>query len=41
MYHGANEDGMGVWCRSIDERSKEFIRMFVRDYLQGRQGEPM
>jgi hypothetical protein len=33
MYHGDNEDGMSVWFKRIDERAKEFIRMFVRDYL--------
>jgi hypothetical protein len=24
---------MGVWFKRIDERAKEFISMFVRDYL--------
>jgi hypothetical protein len=33
VVHHGNEDGMGIWFKRIDERSKEFIRMFVRDYL--------
>ena len=32
VHHGANEDGMGIWFRRIDDRAKEFIRVFVRDY---------
>jgi hypothetical protein len=26
-------DGMGIWFKRSDERAKEFIKMFVRDYL--------
>jgi hypothetical protein len=33
MHHGADEDGMGILFKRIDERSKEFLKMFVRDYL--------
>ncbi len=33
MYYGTDEDGMGIWFKRIDDRSKEFIRMLVRDYL--------
>ena len=32
VHHGTNEDGMGIWFKRIDERSKEFIRGFVKDY---------
>jgi len=32
MYHGDNEDGMGILFKRIDDRAKEFIRMFVGDY---------
>jgi len=33
MHHVADEDGMGIWFKRIDERAKGFIKMFVRDYL--------
>jgi len=33
MHHGTNDDGMGIWFKRIDERAKEFIRMFVSDCL--------
>ncbi len=33
VHHGDNEDGMGILFKRIDNRSKEFIKMFVRDYL--------
>ena len=32
MCHGVDKDGMGIWFKRIDDRAKEFIRMFVRDY---------
>jgi len=34
VHHGENDDGMGIWFKRIDERSKEFIRMFILDYLK-------
>ena len=33
VHHGAHADGMGIWFKKIDERAKEFIRMFVSDHL--------
>ena len=27
------EDGIGIWFKRIDDRTKEFIRVFVRNYL--------
>ena len=33
MHHGTNDDGIGIWFKRIDERAKEFIRMFVSDCL--------
>ena len=33
MHHGTNDDGMGIWFKRIDDRAKEFIRMFVSDCL--------
>ena len=33
VIHHGNDDGMGVWFKKIDERSKEFIRKFILDYL--------
>jgi len=34
MYHGDNdnENGMGIGFKGIEDRDKEFIRGFVRDY---------
>ena len=26
-------DGMVIWFKRIDDRAKEFMKMFVRDYL--------
>ena len=34
VHHGESGDGMGIWFKRIDERSKEFIRMFIVDYLK-------
>jgi transposase len=35
IHHGSNnDDGMGVWFKRIDERSKEFIREFIIDHLK-------
>ena len=34
VHHGKNEDGMGIWFKKIDERNKEFIKMFILDYLK-------
>lgn len=34
VHHGGNGDGMGIWFKRIDERSKEFIKMFIVDYLK-------
>ena len=34
VHHGENDDGMGIWFKRIDKRSKEFIRMFILDYLK-------
>jgi len=31
-YHGDNENGMGIGFNGIEDRDKEFIRGFVRDY---------
>ncbi len=33
VIHHGNNDGMGIWFKKIDERSKEFIRKFILDYL--------
>ena len=33
LHHGKNSDGMGIWFKKIDERSKTFIRKFVIDHL--------
>ena len=33
VHHGTNDDGMGVWFKKMDVRSKEFIRKFILDYL--------
>jgi len=33
IHHCADEDGMGIWFKRIDDRDKEFIKMFVKDYL--------
>jgi len=33
MHHGADEDGMDILFKRIDERSKESLKMFVRGYL--------
>lgn len=34
IHHGENDDGMGIWFKRIEERNKEFIRMFILDYLK-------
>ena len=36
MYHGDNENGMGIGFKGIEDRDKEFIRGFVRDYSSWR-----
>ena len=33
VHHGNNNDGMGIWFKKMDERNKEFIRQFIKDYL--------
>ena len=32
VHHGTNDDGMGIWFKRIEDRDKEFIRGFMRDY---------
>jgi hypothetical protein len=34
VHHGKNGEGMGIWFKKIDERVKEFIGMYLSDYLQ-------
>ena len=34
VHHGKNDDGMGIWFKRIDERNREFIKMFIVDYLK-------
>jgi hypothetical protein len=29
VHHGKNDDGMGIWFKKMEERSKSFIRNFV------------
>ena len=33
VIHHGNDDGMGIWFKKIDKRSKEFMRKFILDYL--------
>lgn len=33
MHHGKDGEGMGIWFKRIDDRTKEFIKMFVSDRL--------
>ena len=39
IIHHVNDDGMGIWFKRIDDRAKDFIGMFVSDYLQRRRAE--
>ena len=32
VHHGVNGNGMGIWFKRIEDRDKEFIKMFVSDY---------
>lgn len=34
VHHSKDEGGMGIWFKRIDERNKEFIKMFILDYLK-------
>ena len=34
VHHGKNGEGMGICFKKIDERVKEFIGMYLSDYLQ-------
>ena len=34
VHHGKNGEGMGICFKKIDERAKEFIGMYLSDYLQ-------
>ena len=33
MHHGRKDDGMGIWCKKIDEGNKECMRKYILDYL--------
>lgn len=33
VHHGNKDDGMGIWFKKIDERSKEFISKLILDNL--------
>ena len=32
VHHGNNKNGMGIWFKKTEERSKVFIRRFISDY---------
>ena len=34
VHHGKNDEGMGIWFKKLDERSKSFISKFVFNRMQ-------